>query len=219
MRQRRPWQADEVIGAHVRALRETKKASQDDLARRMRFYGFVDWQQGTVSAVERGARRLSVLELAFLAYWGKTEVAWFVETSESIEANAHGQISGRTFSRMWRGRPVAGRELPKPMLARALGLSERERAAASQAARSKAERQAALRLADDLGAAVTADAVALASVRLWGRSLTDERDARVASQGIGLSARSVQALRGHVTRALIDELRPSIARRAGRRKP
>jgi transcriptional regulator with XRE-family HTH domain len=40
--------------------------------------------------------------------------------------------------------------------------------------------------------------------RLWGRTLTAERDVRV---GAATRSRADQARRGHVTRALIDELR------------
>ena len=47
-----------VIGARLKALREDRKLSQDDLAR---VFGFKDRQ--TVSAIETGERRLSAEEL------------------------------------------------------------------------------------------------------------------------------------------------------------
>src|SRR5689334_7816795 len=47
-----------VIGARIKALREERKLSQDDLAR---IFGFKDRQ--TVSAIETGERRLSAEEL------------------------------------------------------------------------------------------------------------------------------------------------------------
>src|SRR5260370_28922320 len=47
-----------VIGARIKALREERKLSQDDLAR---LFGFKDRQ--TVSAIETGERRVSAEEL------------------------------------------------------------------------------------------------------------------------------------------------------------
>jgi hypothetical protein len=46
-----------------------------------------------------------------------------------------------------------------------------------------------------------------ASYLLWGRSLTQERDARLSDGETRGSSRSMQARRGHVTRQLIIELR------------
>src|SRR6516164_8645931 len=47
-----------LIGARIKALREERKLSQDELAR---IFGFKDRQ--TVSAIETGERRLSAQEL------------------------------------------------------------------------------------------------------------------------------------------------------------
>src|ERR1700691_1757583 len=47
-----------LIGARIKALREERKLSQDDLAR---MFGFRDRQ--TVSAIETGERRVSAEEL------------------------------------------------------------------------------------------------------------------------------------------------------------
>src|SRR5882762_321885 len=48
----------DLIGARIKALREERKLSQDDLAR---VFGFKDRQ--TVSAIETGERRVSAEEL------------------------------------------------------------------------------------------------------------------------------------------------------------
>ena len=47
-----------IIGARIKALREERKLSQDDLAR---LFGFKDRQ--TVSAIETGERRVTAEEL------------------------------------------------------------------------------------------------------------------------------------------------------------
>jgi hypothetical protein len=60
-----------------------------------------------------------------------------------------------------------------------------------------------------LGVAV-AD-VAEASSRLWGRTFTAERDARASARaGAHASLRTVRAVRGHVTRSLLGELRAAL---------
>lgn len=54
-------------------------------------------------------------------------------------------------------------------------------------------------------------AVAAAARDRWERSFTEERDRRVAERvPPGASARALQALRGHVTRGMLEELRPRI---------
>jgi transcriptional regulator with XRE-family HTH domain len=59
------------------------------------------------------------------------------------------------------------------------------------------------------GERVSTIAVALAARKVWDRSLTEERDHRLAEARRGVpSARTLQALRGHRTRVLLVELRP-----------
>jgi hypothetical protein len=60
---------------------------------------------------------------------------------------------------------------------------------------------------------VTATLVALAARKLWGRSLTQERDRRVAANSSERSAGALQAIRGRVTRRLLDELEPILSKR------
>jgi len=77
---------------------------------------------------------------------------------------------------------------------------------ARDAARGEAEMKAArrLKLDDPVLLAVAAQA-------LWNRSFTEERDARVAGAArTDATPRSVQALRGHVTRQLIQEIEPVV---------
>ena len=73
-------------------------------------------------------------------------------------------------------------------------------ASARPEAAGEAEQKAARRLG------VPAFAIALEARRRWQRSLTAERDHRVAAQAPGLEPRRLQANRGHVSRALLAEL-------------
>lgn len=61
-------------------------------------------------------------------------------------------------------------------------------------------------------------AIALAARKLWGRSLAEERDRRVSEQWRDeITLRPLQAIRGHVTRALLGELGPIVAGLKGSR--
>lgn len=59
-------------------------------------------------------------------------------------------------------------------------------------------------------------AVSIASYRLWEHGLTEERDQRVAEQVKNSSSRTLQAIRGHITRALLGEIEPFIMRLRGK---
>ena len=65
----------------------------------------------------------------------------------------------------------------------------------------------------------SAFAVALAARKLWNRSLTEQRDQRLAEERRGpASARRLQALRGHCTRSLLVELGPLLRAVPGPRR-
>jgi hypothetical protein len=58
---------------------------------------------------------------------------------------------------------------------------------------------------------VPVDELAVIAWRLWGHGLAAERDEQVErALPAGVLARTVQAMRGHVTRQLLDELRAAI---------
>lgn len=80
-------------------------------------------------------------------------------------------------------------------------LDKTARVAPEALAAGDAEVKAAARLG------MTPLALTQAAIRLWGRSLSAERDRRVGLQVTEkLDSRSVQALRGHITRALLAEI-------------
>jgi hypothetical protein len=85
-------------------------------------------------------------------------------------------------------------------------ISNQQLDAALEAAHGETERKAARTLHIDDPAEV-----AVAALRLWGRSLTQERDARVVDAAApDASPRTLQALRGHVTRHLLEEIEPIV---------
>ncbi len=73
-------------------------------------------------------------------------------------------------------------------------------------------RDAEQKAAKKLG--VTADDVLAAALTLWGKTLTDERDARAEKQVSGdASPGRLQAIRGHMTRDLLNELQPVLEKK------
>src|SRR5271166_6200545 len=121
----------QLIGARIKALREERKLSQDDLAR---VFGFKDRQ--TVSAIETGERRLSAEELlvaveklgASLDYFtnpflliGEGKFSWR-QTNVALERlEAFERVAGRWVAADRTLAPMVGK--PAPYLRQALKLT------------------------------------------------------------------------------------------------
>jgi XRE family transcriptional regulator, fatty acid utilization regulator len=118
-----------LIGARIKALREERKLSQDDLAR---LFGFKDRQ--TVSAIETGERRVSAEELviaveklgASLDYFtdpfllvGEGRFSWRQTDVGPQRLNAYERRAGRWIA-AFRGRSA-------PLLRRSLGITRHQR--------------------------------------------------------------------------------------------
>jgi hypothetical protein len=85
------------------------------------------------------------------------------------------------------------------------GARQKSSAKATSAASGEAEQKAARKFHID------ANVLSTMAFELWGRSLTEERDARVDDAAtLSGSAKNLQALRGHVTRRLLAELAPHL---------
>jgi DNA-binding XRE family transcriptional regulator len=232
---------DQAIGQRLRELRDEHGLRQDQVARAARQVG-LGWTQSTVAAIERGNRALSLGEWFLLptvigfaggitGYWPKLaellpasgRVALSAETTADVDvllAELAGQLDhdSRTLgdydtpfirqlnegTRRWLAK--VKRELLPLWPGMTLGGAQD----AQEAARGDAERKAARKLGVD------AMNLSVAAHGRYGRSFTEERDARVAEQApAGAAPRSLQALRGHVTRAMLAELAPALERKEG----
>ena len=124
---------NQLIGARIKALREERKLSQDDLAR---LFGFKDRQ--TVSAIETGERRLSVEELlaaveklgASLDYFtnpfllvGEGKFSWRQSNVGLAQLNAFERVAGRWIAANRKLAPQVGR--PAPYLRQTLKLTQK----------------------------------------------------------------------------------------------
>jgi Zn-dependent peptidase ImmA (M78 family)/DNA-binding XRE family transcriptional regulator len=122
-----------VIGTRIKALREERKLSQDDLAR---LFGFKDRQ--TVSAIETGERRLSAEELllaveklgASLDYFtnpfllvGEGKFSWRQTNVGLAQLNAFERVAGRWIAADRTLAPQVGR--PAPYLRQTLKLTSK----------------------------------------------------------------------------------------------
>jgi len=198
-----------AVGRRIRELRDAHGWVQEDVAAIARVFG-LDWTRATVAAIETGRRNLSAEELLLLPV-------------------LFGNLRG--FALLKDGEPPASKpedlddffpdgeevvltpsvsllpELLRALVSGRYGKDEKERldsmAATMEGLRGEAgeaEERAALRLG------VTVVDIMATGQRLWGRSLTEERDRRVAERGSDIPLESRRAIRGRVTRKLIEEL-------------
>lgn len=227
----------QVVGTNLKRARERGGLSQEDVARAARDFGF-SWSRSVIAAIEGGRRELeagellllpAVLDLAMLED-GPT-LAELIRSPDDNPTMIE-VIPGAAFDDDVLGRLLSGEHivpglqnfeavipLTRASMAKAgddfKRLKEYRRwwpqaqigvlQLAERAAAGDAEQKAARRLG------VPAVAVSVLAFRSWGRSLTAERDARVSSNTQGdASRRQLQALRGHASRLLLDELRQRV---------
>lgn len=124
-----------LIGVRIKALREERRLSQDDLAR---LFGFKDRQ--TVSAIETGERRVTAEELviaveklgASLDYFtdpfllvGEGRFSWRQTDVGPQRLNAYERNAGRWIAAFRAIAPQVGRSAP--LLRRSLGITRHQR--------------------------------------------------------------------------------------------
>lgn len=209
------------MAGNLKRIREASGRRQDDVAAEARRLGLT-WTRSTVAALETGRRELKIEELVALpvilgSALGKPVTALdLYACGDAISLTPAVALSTQELARALSGQRVSVRWLVDeerqrlideelPELADILsGFDDATVERALVAGRGEAEAKAA----GSLG--VLPGLVGAVAVHLWGRSLSDERDARAGSDG---DARSLQARRGHATRALLAELRDELARR------
>jgi transcriptional regulator with XRE-family HTH domain len=213
----------EVIGARIRARRDELELSQDELARRTSRMG-LSFTRSVIDSIERGMRELQLHELVVLLAMLEIDLGTLLDGAGLIRLDDNAAVEGDSLvGHLLRQDPIvvqrdaiarpatvaAVAEVPTPTIVS--GQEGRVTFTGSEltiTVTGIAEEKAARKLG------VSSDTVIDDARRLWGRSLTDERDARVKERAPGeTSPRTVQALRGHVTRVLLEDLRKEIARR------
>lgn len=209
-----------VIGENLRHWRSEAGVTQDEVARAALELGF-EWTQATVAAIETGRREVSLGEFVALPFIAnrlapragggrfRRLYGFLAEAPEAIALAKDVRLADPA-NNLWtlfdgaavggNGRVPAGAVSPRPGV--------RERIPERVESELDAQRKAARSLGVEPGM------IGLAAWQLWGRNLTDERDARVSRRvGNDVSARSLQAHRGHVTRELLEEIRGLLPKR------
>jgi transcriptional regulator with XRE-family HTH domain len=210
-----PPTLSEVIGRRVRSIREDHDLTQHDAALLFRQYG-LSLTQSAVAGIESGSRAVAIGELVIIAGALQVPVADLLAGDGPVQlttARAADLAAVRSF--------LAGRgELPDPVavaLRQAFRAAQRTvdryypgaRSATIVAAERAGDLAAEQKAARSLG--IPPVAVSLVAFRLWGMSLTAKRDAEVDERTTpDTPARSVQAIRGRVTRDLLVEIRAAV---------
>ena len=196
-----------VIGQNLQRIREDRGQSQDEVARDLRLAG-LQWSRSTVAMAEAGLKTYELGETMALALAlcddGKVgellkgdgqvvvgDLLVSMDEARSTLNDAKGGTGAAVTRLQARHSALAGIQM-NDVLSRS-GLA----AAATGEAEQKAARSLGIPIED----------VNLRAVHLWGRSLTQERDRRLANRSTEtMSRRSTQAARGHITRELLREL-------------
>jgi hypothetical protein len=214
------WQ---LIGGNLQRIRGDR--SQDELAAMAR-RGGLPWSRQVISALEAGTRELNLGEVLLLCtaigasptdLLAGEEEEWVILQPRGEEPSVLDLPGLGTYTLMGsmaKAMPIGDlRNLvsgPKPARAVvktwAQNRQKFDESTAAVTVEMASRHEAELHIARKLG--VEPADVARAAVELWGTSLTEERDRRVAVVRQGDGDR--RAIRGHVTRNLIAELRPKI---------
>ena len=218
----------DIVRRNFKRLRDEREMRQEDLAVRMRALGLSSWVQSTVAQIETGRRLLSLGELLFLSGVLNLSRSRLLEELLATDAKAVRVdgvwVEGDAWHELATGSPVfvAQPEALQGVLegenrrtwsgiverAERYGVDERDIWKAFAASRNDAEARAARRLNRQ-----TLD-VGLASLALWGHSLTEERERLLAQEPVGPDER---VRRGHITRQLAAQVDVAITRAKRRR--
>jgi hypothetical protein len=210
---------EQAIEQQMRRLREAQGVRQETVAESARFWG-VPWTQATVAAIELGQRGLSLgefvmLPLVFRQAGIRKPSGRHLELEDFVPlADETGMPNESTIITPGAGALVATGVAPMLGIVRTLlrgGLPPAgEQPDRVEAGPGEAERKAARKLG------CSPDAIVAAARQLWKRTLSAERDERIGERAAKLDRRSLQAVRGRVTRGLVRELEPIIGRRRRR---
>lgn len=190
-----------VIGANLRRLREARQLTQVEAADVLRRHG-LSWQRSHVAAIEAGNR-----ESADVAVLALIAAAFDVPVSDLFAGEGRVRLAADAVAtRAWLRDCFAGRT-PNDTI-EVIGTAARW--LIESMAGEPVSFQADAELAHRLG--LRPEDVYQAAIRLWGRTLHQERDARVAGLAATDSPRvfSLRAHRGHITRQLAEELGPHL---------
>jgi transcriptional regulator with XRE-family HTH domain len=197
----------DALRHRLRAVRlDEKRWTQEQLAIHAQEQG-IPWTRDTVKNIEEGAREVSLEEFFPLFPLLGMSLEELLPEHIQLELAGGWQVHGGTGTTLRRLLDGHRDAVVSPATVQLRGSIH---ASATATATASVIRLAEQKAAASLG--ITPTEVQQLAQKVWKQDLTTERDARV-SERIGekvVSAQSLQALRGHVTRQLLNEIRPHI---------
>ena len=208
----------EVLAENIRRVRQEEGLRQDEVAGKARSAG-LQWTSVTVATIETGQRDVAAEELLLLPIVFDRPLSDFIATeADVIRVSDTAAVLPKTLQAVvsgeWDSRPLPARRaipylserLDKRIVKaiRSYHLEENHLTyfLVAEGRRGEAERKAAQTLKSD------ATTITAASIALYGRDLTTERDSR-AEDG-ATEGQDRRAVRGHVTRRLLSEIKEAL---------
>lgn len=205
-----------VVTENMRRIRTERGLLQEDIAMAARWVGLM-WSSITVTQIESGSRQLSLDEVLLLPLVLRCSLKDLLDTAnddDPIQLGYNTVLEAATVRRLVaeKGPQLSADQIPMlpalehpldPKITSAVADAYLERTLLSyllvrEGARGEAERKAAQALK------ISAPLITGYALRLWGRSLTEERDGRAVEHII--KGKELRAVRGHITRALLREV-------------
>jgi hypothetical protein len=183
---------EHVIARNVAELRAEKDATQHDLAEMMRAHGF-RWQSNRVAQIETLHRPVSLLEVVGLSRVFAVSVSRLLAGDDEIDLPSGTTMTLEAVRDALSDQGRVGNVVQGEQMGALTGDSEREAAGRNDLRRLSASQNLDV---DDFKALCH---------QLWGRSFWLERERRLGDVA-GLSSRSAQTKRGHVTRAMLADI-------------
>jgi transcriptional regulator with XRE-family HTH domain len=214
-----------ALGHRLRRVREDAGLTGDQLATLARTFGLA-WDRSTLTKVELGQRQVSAAEFLLLPLLFERPLADLLPTepvrltdgaavgADALRRGLTQRYRVRDWSLPGLDRLVDRLDALRPQT-RALFAEKQKQypnvppIVVGEAAIDGWLDQTTTKAATRLG--VSREDVAVAARQLWARGVAAERDARLARTGKPETTRQRQARRGHITRHLLDELRPVVA--------
>lgn len=205
-----------VVTENMRRLRTERGLLQEDVAMAARWVGLM-WSSITVTQIESGSRQLSLDEVLLLPLVLRCSLKDLLDTAnedDPIQLGYNTILDASTVRQLVaeKGPKLTAEEIPMlpqleptldPKIVGVVEYAALEPTLLSyllvrEGARGEAERKAAQTLK------ISAPLVTGYALRLWGRSLTEERDGRAIEHIV--KGKELRAVRGHITRALLREI-------------
>ena len=207
-----PLTLQQVVAKNVRRLRHEKNLRQEDVATAARRSG-LRWTGVTVTQLESGKRSITMEEFVLLPMMLRCTLADLVEHDGLVQITESALLPAVTIQSLVSEHAevaTGDTEIPWiPALETALDNKVKDAVwrahfvpsllsylLVREGSQGEAERKAAITLK-----AMSPAEVAAYSLRCWGRTLTEERDARAAEQ---MGDKEARAVRGHITRTLLE---------------